>query len=665
MPGPNPVVDRVIRFNVERRLGTMGAGSSMVEDPVQAARFAAANEIVGFLMPRVHSERISLPPTVASGAHAAARLVPPLDVADPRAKLTPSDVLSVIASLSTGQTRRVPPDQEAIPAVFYERLATDLDVLDFTRFEARNHLDMLMLNRRREPGTVLTFSRRLAQLTTCCAEIETVETKCRDFFRMVLKYPVPPLPDQVTSFIDMLTLARQLRMLRPMPLDPCFVVFDHPYMRSPGAWRDHLRVAQEDPPMTKVVLRRPPSSGGTLSAADQELLESLESRKAEIVAAEREAHAQREEVEGPVRETERALKLASFARGEYTGDAEVDGADPIGVRWRAITIDSEDWAARIIALAHAWKRHPGFTLLEERQVRGEGLGFEAGRHIFQRASEPTITTSELAAVIDGARTRLGVAQGDLNHPRSELGIWNYFRQMNEDFGRGYWRSPIATVSPPEVAGKPGATTAEPAGPAESERITIHVAPSTLRVHHPNNAVESLPRTVGIGQLCALLSSPNTNHDADAVIEFSRLDAPANSRSVDSDPAKDAQSAPKDERVADAGVVKGGLEALEELKRDLAAAKSGGDPVEIAEVEAEVRTAAQALGLTSHRGKTRRLDPGARQRHDSVRKNIKAALTTIETEAPLLFAMIDGCIDVRTGRLSFTPRPGTPPIDISY
>jgi hypothetical protein len=74
-----------------------------------------------------------------------------------------------------------------------------------------------------------------------------------------------------------------------------------------------------------------------------------------------------------MRETETALRLATFARGEHAGDPEVEGIDPVGIRYRSITLDNEVWAGRIVTVARAWAVFPGFEALRKRPVQGSGL----------------------------------------------------------------------------------------------------------------------------------------------------------------------------------------------------------------------------------------------------------------------------------------------------
>jgi hypothetical protein len=58
--------------------------------------------------------------------------------------------------------------------------------------------------------------------------------------------------------------------------------------------------------------------------------------------------------------------------------------------------------------------------------------------------------AEITSLLDASRQQFGPAQGDRNHSRTELGIWNFFRQMREDFGRGCWRTHAAAVTSPSV-----------------------------------------------------------------------------------------------------------------------------------------------------------------------------------------------------------------------
>jgi hypothetical protein len=144
--------------------------------------------------------------------------------------------------------------------------------------------------------------------------------------------------------------------------------------------------------------------------------------------------------------TIRAVALASYAKREHAGEPDFDSdAAPIGLRDVRITLDELSWARKLIVAAAAWKAWPGFKVLTEAPVPGAGEGYEAGRIIFEEASNPGATEARVAKLLAAARAELGVATSDRNHGRTELGLWNYFRSLGQYLDTSGWHPPTIST----------------------------------------------------------------------------------------------------------------------------------------------------------------------------------------------------------------------------
>jgi hypothetical protein len=205
---------------------------------------------------------------------------------------------------------------------------------------------------------------------------------------------------------------------------------------------------------------------------------------------------------------------------------------------------------------------------------------------------------------------------------------------------------------------------------KAARITILMQDATAVIHHPAGLPETLRRITATDQLFVLLGRPDETHHADQVEAMATRGQAEQSRSVDTNPAAAgcSQSAQRGERVATRRNCSEIRRQLQELRTDLETAKLDphASPQEVEEIKAKITALTKALGLTiNHRGHLKQLDQSGHQAQQRVRKNIDNAISRLKRDAPRLFAVIHDRIDLRVGRLAYTPRQGDPPIDIVY
>ena len=120
---------------------------------------------------------------------------------------------------------------------------------------------------------------------------------------------------------------------------------------------------------------------------------------------------------------------------------------PVGsVRQSRVLIASAEWAPHIRGAARAFRHCPGLDVLDERPLPDHGLGFEAGRRIFELAAQGA-SVETITMHLEEARLALGPWGGEWEDASpstsdSEVGIWGFFRQLHRYWSGRRWNPPL-------------------------------------------------------------------------------------------------------------------------------------------------------------------------------------------------------------------------------
>lgn len=135
----------------------------------------------------------------------------------------------------------------------------------------------------------------------------------------------------------------------------------------------------------------------------------------------------------PRRETKDAIAAVAYARADpLTGERSMD----------VCFIQTADWAVLIEAAARAWSLCPGSEVICREPRLEESAGMRAGKAIFLRAMERSLTHLEIKALLEQAYEGLGIpANGQEWQNSSVQSIVSFFRQLDRYYDGTRWAPP--------------------------------------------------------------------------------------------------------------------------------------------------------------------------------------------------------------------------------